>query len=378
MVFLYPYYVSCLSEVEGALEGPHGGGGAGVIPPVHRRFGDGGVVGGDPVQIGLHLGHGGAGGALGEGVAGEGGLDVGDLVGLDDLDVVAVIPFQDVEGGIAVVGQGDGAPLGKPRAGGGGAVAEGGEKRFPEAHAADILVEHPVHDLGDVVGDGLALFEILVISGRISNIEGVAAGAVPFGIDPVQGQGDDAEDVGLQRGLGPGGVDLAGGDVFHIRGKVHRDVPGGGVGGHPQVHCDFGRDEDVLQGAGRRRALLRGLGLNPFEVVVRHLDPLRGGAVGVDAVQHDRLGGADGIEHLRPVDDLGDEAVRRHRDGIFGIGRPARLQAGGFVRCLERDRLGLAVFVGDQAVERLPGGVGDGHLRPRHRQRPVPRLHIDF
>ena len=129
-----------------------------------------------------------------------------DVVGAHDLDVVAVVVAQDLQGIHARVGPVHRAPLLHALAGHGLAVAILGVIGVDGAHPAHVSIE-------DIVGNALHHLEhvalvhiVLVEAGGIGDVEVVAAAGVPLGEDAVEGQADLGVDVGPQRLLGPGGA----------------------------------------------------------------------------------------------------------------------------------------------------------------------------
>lgn len=102
------------AQAKDGLELPDCRGGVATENAVLCDFGDAGVYVGDGIELFLHLQHLGPGGAHGQVAAGPGGRDARDLLCGVDVHGIAVIVAQNVNGGIAVVGQGFAAPLRQP------------------------------------------------------------------------------------------------------------------------------------------------------------------------------------------------------------------------------------------------------------------------
>ena len=219
------------------LEGLHRGLGGRAEHAVGAGLAEGGVVLGDAGELALDDAHVLAGIAPAQGGTGVTLGDALDVVGAHDLDVVAVVVAQDLQGVLALVGPVHGAPLLHARAADGLAVAVLGVVGLDGAFAAHIGVE-------DVVGDALHGLKdlppvdvVLVVTGGVGDVEVVALAGVPLGEDAVQGQADLGVDVGPQRLLRPGGIHLAGGHVGDVFAEAHRHVLGAGRR-LAQVHRD--------------------------------------------------------------------------------------------------------------------------------------------
>ena len=220
-----------VGEVEDALEGLHRLLGLKAENAVGvRDLGDGRVVVGDAVETDLELADltpravepqrlsGGRGGD-----ASHGGI-------LNNVDVGAVVVGQNAVGCEARLGQIHRAPLGQPVAGDGGAVAVLGEKRLHGALPAYVVIEDLTADALDVLKDIPPVDKVLIKAGGIGDVEVVAPGAVVFGVEAVEGVGDLGVHIGADGLLGPGGVDLAGGDVEDVVEEGDRHVLGGLIG----------------------------------------------------------------------------------------------------------------------------------------------------
>ena len=124
--------------------------------------------------------------------------------------------MQDLQRRHPLIGQRHRAPLGETGTGGGGAVAEGGEEGVSKALPARIDIENTVHDLLDIGKHRPAVPIGHVVSSGVCDVEVKTAGSVPFGVDPVEREGHNGVDVGIQRAGRPGGIDLAGGHICDI------------------------------------------------------------------------------------------------------------------------------------------------------------------
>ena len=320
-------------QVKDGLESPDAGLGLRPEDSVHAgNLGNGWVGLGDAVQ-----------GELGDAdipapvpqAHGRAGIGILDVLhrGVDhQLDVGAVVVFQNLHGGVTILGQGFAAPLGQAVALGGGAVAEPGGQRLHIALAADVVVKQLIHQLADAVKEVPPLDELLVIGGGGGDVEVVAPAGVVLRVNPVQGEGHLSQDVGPQGGVVPGGVNLAGGYVFDVVLKGHGDVfrvAGGGA----HVNGDVGWN---VRGNGN------GHESPPFLQVLRgnvHLTDLRGSVVG-QGDQGQILHADDPRKDLYVPDDQQLIAPVLHPEVTQGEG-------GGLVR-------GLAVRQ-DRGVD------GDGH-----------------
>ena len=204
-------------QTEDRLEGAHRRLSFLVKGPGHRpELGDGRIALGDAVEHGLHGHHIRPGGAQPQGIARIGlaqGLDRGVF---HQLDVVPVVVPQDLHGAVALLGQLLAAPLGEPGAGGGGAVAEFSGQGLHKALSADVVGEHLIHGPADVLKDVPVPDKLLVIGGGGGDLKVIAPAGIELGVHPVQSKGSDGQDVGLDGRRLPGGIDLAGGHIFHI------------------------------------------------------------------------------------------------------------------------------------------------------------------
>ena len=123
-------------------------------------------------------------------------------------------------------------------------VAEGGEQRLHIALPHDVVVEDIVHDLADVL-EHIAAGDVgLIPLGGAGDVEIVALAAVELRIHPVQGEGDLGHDVGPQRRLRPGGVQLVRGHILDVAGEGHRYIGGAAVG-QAQMDGDGGGDHRI-------------------------------------------------------------------------------------------------------------------------------------
>ena len=185
---------------------------------------DGRIALGDAVEHRLHHHHILPLGAQTEGRARIGAAQILNGGILYQLDVLPVVIPQDLHRPIALLGQVLAAPLGEAVAGAGGAVAELGRQGLYKVSAADVVVKSLIHRPADVLKDVPAADELLVVGGGGGDVEVIAPAGVELCVDPVQGKGDDGQDIGLDGRRLPGGVDLTGGHIFHIVREADRDV----------------------------------------------------------------------------------------------------------------------------------------------------------
>ena len=169
-------------------------------------------------------------------------------------DVVSVIIAQNPQRGIAAIGKSNGAPLGKPRTGNGGAIAVLRKDGIHRTAATDIAVEQFIDQTADVGKDIASIDEILVVGGIIGDIKVVALAGIPFGKDTVLGEGDLRQNIGAQSSLGPCGINLTGGNVFNVIPKADGDIAGGGIIRGSQMHRDVLRHIDLRGCTGPRKS----------------------------------------------------------------------------------------------------------------------------
>ena len=153
-------------EAEDALEGADGVLGGFAVDAVDGYCGDGGVAGGYGVQLFLELADFEAAGADGEVVAGPGGGDAFDGFGGVDVEVAAVVVSQDLDGGVALVGEGFAAPLAHP-VGTGDAftVAVLGEDGLFDIGAGQVAAKLFVDEAADVFEVVAAVDPFVVVGG---------------------------------------------------------------------------------------------------------------------------------------------------------------------------------------------------------------------
>ena len=206
----------------------------------HRRDdGDAGIVFVDAIELLLNGTHALAVGAPLQRPSRIGGNVVTDRSVKDDVDVVAVVVLQDLIGDVALLRQIHAAPLAQPAALGAHSVAERGEQRLHIALPHDVVVENIVHDLTDVL-KYIAAGDIGLIPLRgAGDVKVIAPAAVILRVDPVEGEGDLGHDIGPQRRLRPGRVQLMGGYVLDIAGEGNGHIGGVAVR-HPQMDGDGG------------------------------------------------------------------------------------------------------------------------------------------
>ena len=205
------------------------------VDAVRGDVGKGGIILTDAVQLFLQLVDLLACGTDGEVVAGPGGRDSADGLRRIDIHVVPVIVMDDINGAVALVAQILGAPLAQTGAADPPAIAVAGEDRLAHAGAGEIIGEDGIHQDADVFKDIPSVDPFLVIGRGGGDGKIVALAPVPFRIDPVQREGHDGKDVGVDGVLRPGGVDFGAGHVFDIVRIADVVVGGGGIGGNAVV-----------------------------------------------------------------------------------------------------------------------------------------------
>lgn len=216
-------------QAENALELYDGVFRLGPEDPVHwGDLGDGRIALGDAVELRLDGHNAGTGEAPAQRPAAVGGNNALDR-GVGDNLHVAIVAAQNLGGVVALLGEVLAAPLAEALAGHRGAVAEFGRQGLHESGAAEVAVEKIVRQPGDVFEVTAAVDEKLVVGGGIGDVKIVAPTPVELGVHPVEGKGDDGQNVGPEGALLPGGIDLAGSYVFDIVDKIHGDVLGGTV-----------------------------------------------------------------------------------------------------------------------------------------------------
>ena len=100
------------------------------------------------------------------------------------------------------------------------------------------FVEQFIHDADNGAEVAAAVDKGLIVSGGAGDVEIVAPAPVEFRVHPVQGKGNDGQNVGRQGAFLPGGVNFAGRHVFDVIREADGDV-GRGSGGRPQVNGDL-------------------------------------------------------------------------------------------------------------------------------------------
>lgn len=173
---------------------------------VHRQQAEEGIVFGDAVELPLQGEHRRSGAALPQRASGVALGDGLDVVGADDLDVAAVVVFEDAQCIAALIGQRDRPPLLEAGAGDGFSVAVLGVVGVHGAGLADIGVEDVVRQPHHDIEHRPAMDVVLVVAGGVGDVETVALAGVPLGVDAVESQRDLAVDVGPQGLLGPRGA----------------------------------------------------------------------------------------------------------------------------------------------------------------------------
>ena len=146
---------------------------------------------------------------------------------IDDFHIAVVIP-KNLGGVIALLRQLLTAPLAQALAGHGGAVAVFCSQGLHEARAAQIVVEHLLRQAGDVCKIASTINKVLVVGRIVGDVKIIPPAAVKLGVNPVQGKGNNGQDVGPEGTFIPGGVDFTGShilDIVHeINGYIWRVV----------------------------------------------------------------------------------------------------------------------------------------------------------
>ena len=366
-------------EIEDALEGADRRLGLGGKGSIHiADGGNGRIVAADAVELRFQRAHRFPGAADPERAARIGGADGPLLRGGGKLDIAAVVIAQDAERRVAVVGQRNGAPLGEPFAGDGGAVAVLGKQRIEHPLPADVLVVDLIHDAADIGKNIAPVHEVLVVVGIIGDIEIVALAGIPFGKNAVLSKGDLRKDIGPQGVFRPGGVDLAGGDVFDVIPEADGDIAGGGIIGRAQMHRDIGGDEHPRQRHNIPRKALRRLLPHQPQTVGGNIDLL---GWGHPRTRQRNLTPRSGVhfhrlQRLLPRKDLnaGDlhrQVALRFHEGIVCTVRQlgaVRHQAPIHRRRRDAQDGGASAAVGSEGMGLSVGGVGNGNAGSLHRQ----------
>ena len=158
-------------------------------------------------------------------------------------------------------GQIDRSPLRHSVAGDGRAVAILREQRLHVAHSPDVGVEQLGGKLLDVLKHIPPVNKILIILGRVGDIEIVSAGAVVAGIHPVERKGYLRQHIGADGRLRPCGVYLTGCHIGYVclegHGHVGRALIGtsemhGDAFGNIGQACRHGSSPPFRIGAGHR------------------------------------------------------------------------------------------------------------------------------
>ena len=116
------------------------------------------------------------------------------------------------------------APLAESFTGGGCSVAEFGSQRFHESGPAKIVVEEFIHKSGYVIKVASSVYEVLIIGCGIGDVIVIPSAAVKLRVYPIQSKGYDGENICPKGAFFPGGINLAGGNVFYIVNKAYGHV----------------------------------------------------------------------------------------------------------------------------------------------------------
>ena len=206
----------------------------------------------------------------------------------DNVDVAAVKCGKDLIRSHALLCQRHGAPLGKPVTGYRCAVAERCEQRLHIALPPDVRVEQFVNQLPHVFENFSAVDVLLVKLSGVGDVKGIPAGAIPLGIDTVEGKADNDVDVGTNGIFRPRGVNFAGYHVFDVIGKGNGDVVRRFLR-PPQMHGNISGDKGFSDWHIWQPSLQIGFGVlvdNGFRWLLQvagqgnHVEDLSGGGAG--------------------------------------------------------------------------------------------------
>ena len=196
---------------------------------VDGDLGDGGIVLRDTVERDLNERDVAADIALPQRCAGIGFLCVLHRRAGHKLHVLPVIGLQDLDGVRAALRQFLRAPLAEAGARDAHAVAEFGSQRLHKALPPEIVGEQLVDQLGDILVDVAAVDELLVDGRGGGDVKGIAAAAVVFGVDAVEGERDDGQRVRAEGGRLPRRENFAGNDILDVIGERDRHVFRAGI-----------------------------------------------------------------------------------------------------------------------------------------------------
>lgn len=123
----------------------------------------------------------------------------------------------------------------EPSAGDGGAVAELGGQRLDKSLAADVVIKNLVYDLTDILENVAAPDKLLIVSSGRCDLKVITPTGIELRIDPVEGERDNGQHVGLNGGGLPGGIDLTGGHILDVIREGYRYIFGPLIG-RSQMH----------------------------------------------------------------------------------------------------------------------------------------------
>ena len=187
------------------------------------NFGNGRITLGDAVQGGLNQNHTGAGGSPAQWGSGIGAGDAHHRCIGDDFNI-SVIASQDLGRIITLPCQILAAPLAETLAGDGGSVTKLGSQRLHKSRPPEIIVEQFLGKTGHIFKITPALDKKLVIGRGAGDVKIIATAAVKLRVYPVEGKGNNGQNVGPESAFLPSGINFAGSYVFYIIYKADCDV----------------------------------------------------------------------------------------------------------------------------------------------------------
>lgn len=118
-----------------------------------------------------------------------------------------------------------------------------GQNRLPHIRPGQIVRQHLIHDLGNILKDRAPVGPFLIIGRGGSDRKVISAISVPLRVNPVQGKGHDRQYIGPDRGVGPGGVNFTGRHVLDIVRVEDIVIPGCGIRGRSVMYNNVLRDD---------------------------------------------------------------------------------------------------------------------------------------
>ena len=126
-------------------------------------------------------------------------------------------------------------------------VAVLGQDGLFHRRAGKVLMEDLIHYLGDAVKNVPVGDPLVVIGSGSSNGKIITFVAVPLRVHTVQGKRLDRQHIGLNGCSGPGGIDLAAGNIFYIIFVFYIVIFGTGIPGWSVVNYYIFRDNDTAE-----------------------------------------------------------------------------------------------------------------------------------